>query len=332
MFITDSRVIEGSSEYPLAEEASGGLMGWLSPVGVSSPSDDAVAYNSWRWLREVDPAGSFSAQGISPGDGLGVPSIRILELGTDRDTLLVEGAYSIAWRADDTIAWFQGEHAAYRADEPYLGTVFVREPGKDPVAWTDAPGRYIVVGWAGASLIGYLQEEGGSLNVVRFIAPGKAEILAADSDLIAISPDGTRVFVSSNVSGVASVLDVASGATLASLDLATAADPDSGVPVGHLAYGGSWEGNLVAAESTGGLSVFDIAGDHLAVRLVLHLPGRRSLFHEPRFVDEDRVVGWTPGPSDVGSTYLECSLDDSTCRMADGGFPSLASVNDLSRP
>jgi hypothetical protein len=129
--------------------------------------------------------------------------------------------------------------------------------------------------------------------------------------------------VSSNVSGVASVLDVATGATLASLDLATAADPDSGVPVGHLAYGGSWEGNLVAAESTGGLSVFDIAGDQLAVRLVLHLDEGDFPMppHEPR-LQTDRVIAWAPVPGAegkaVGRQYvlLNCAVASAECEYS----------------
>jgi WD40 repeat protein len=327
MFITSDSIVDGSDVYPLGAEAAGGLMGWLSPVGVLSPGGGAVAYNSWTWLREVDPGESFSSQGIATGDELGVPSIRMVDLEKGTDTLVAEGAFSVAWRSDGVMAWFEGENASYRANESYLGRIVVAAPDGETAIWTKVPGRYLVLGWAGDSLIAYLQLEGGGQDLLAFSGPNEAHVLAPESELIAISPDGEEVFASSISSPTVSLIEVASRETLATLDLTIAADPSTGAPVDRLAYAGSWVGSTVAAESASGITIFDVSQDGISVRRVLVLPGRRLVAHEPSITEGGLVTAWSPVPGEQTYGVLKCSAPEGMCQLSTSESSFLSRVS-----
>lgn len=192
--------LPGGREVALDADPSSGLMGWLSPVAVPSPDGRFIAYNAWEWLVPVDPAKSWSQQGISPGDPVGVPSIRVVDLATGSERVLADGAFSLAWRDDGALAFFQGTSRTYRADEPFTGhPLFRSSPEAVEETWTTVPDRCVVIAWARGRLLAYRMLEGERLDLLVFDGPGRSRLIAEGGELVAISPDGTRALVSSEL-------------------------------------------------------------------------------------------------------------------------------------
>ncbi|MEA2556512.1 MAG: hypothetical protein QOG88_50, partial [Actinomycetota bacterium] len=140
----------GGQAQPLVGELSGGLMGFVSPVGVDSPDGTQVAYNAWT--------AAATGSGNSIG---GTPSIRVIDTSTGSDTLFADGAFSLAWRRDGVIAYFRGRTKTYTGVSPYQGDIVVRAPGGAETTWSAQSDRYIVAAWAGKTLLAYRDLEGG---------------------------------------------------------------------------------------------------------------------------------------------------------------------------
>lgn len=305
--------------FSLKGTARGGLMGWLAPLGVPSPDGTMLAYNSWQDLAEVDPEESYSAQGIEDGQPLSRPSIRIVDLTTEEDTLLRDGAFSLAWRRDGMIAYFAGTVPEYRANESYTGQILVQESlTAAPAQWTVEPARYIVYAWGGDRLIAYQEHEGEHLDVLVIDGPGQVRVLAGGANIVSLSPDGNRILVSDEAGPGLRLLDIATGDEVSRIDVGTAALPSSSVE--WLGYGGSWEGDQIAAKSNVGVVLIQVTGDRISVELVLQLtpvPFPMGV-HEPQLVGSggDQVVMWAP--LDVGNkrttAFLECDLEGETCK------------------
>src|SRR5512133_3528971 len=68
------------------DEVIAPLTGSVTPVGVTTPEGAYVVYSSWRQLGRIKP--DARGQGMSTGDPLGVPSVRLFEQQTGKDTLL----------------------------------------------------------------------------------------------------------------------------------------------------------------------------------------------------------------------------------------------------
>jgi hypothetical protein len=287
------------------------LAGWLTPAGVPSPDERHLAYNAWHELRPDDPRLSWSDQGIEPGDHLATPSIRIYDSETGHDEVLEQGAFSVAWHTDGAIAYFRGAERDYRAAVSYVGDVVVR-PSLDsaPHVWSNERARYIVVAWAGTKLIAYREHEGEALDVVVFDGPGEMRVLARDSALVALSPDGQQAFVERGPAQgrpVVRVLEIASGRTAAALDL-TKIDP----AVGAVSYSGDWLGPRVVAPSASGLAVFSVRGGKITLEHAVEAPEAHGLA-EPRFADTSgrRVTAWTTAGR--GGVFLDCALETASC-------------------
>jgi hypothetical protein len=289
------------------------LAGWLSPVAVPSPDGRYLAYNSWRELRKDDPNLSWSDQGIEAGDPLATPSLRLYDTTTGSDELLAPGALSLAWREDGALAYFKGAERDYRAGIPYVGDVVVRPSlGGDGQTWSRERGRYIVAGWAGKRLIAYREFEGEELDVVVFDGPGKMRTIALGSELVAISPEGRRVFIEQGPAHGrprVRVLQVADGRQLAALDL-TKVDP----AVGTVSYAGDWRGDRVVASSASGLAVFLVKAGRIELADTLRIAA--SGVAEPRFVDgSGRLVrAWTTARR--GGVFLHCDFELDSCDRA----------------
>jgi hypothetical protein len=287
------------------------LAGWLTPAGVPSPDGRYLAYNTWDELRPDDPALSWSDQGIEPGDPLATPSIRVHDSSTGRDELLEDGAFSLAWHPDGRVAYFKGAERDYRAAVRYVGDVLVRATVEaEPDVWSRAPGRYIVVAWAGETLLAYREREGEALDVIVFDGPGQMRVLAVDSALVAISPDGRQAFVERGPAQgrpSVSVLDVASGREAATLDLTTV-DP----AVGTVSYSGDWRGRRVVAPSASGLAVFRVGRVGISLEQAVPVAVAQGVA-EPRFADAPgrRVVTWTTRGR--GGVFLDCDLTSEAC-------------------
>ena len=288
------------------------LAGWLTPAAVPSPDGRFVAYNAWRELRRDDPTLSWEDQGIEPGDPLARPSIRLHDLRAGADRLLAAGAFSLAWRADGALAYFHGRERSYRAGIPYVGHIVVRASTESPPRrWTVSPGRYIVVGWAGATLIAYVEHEGESLDVLALDGPGNVRTLARGAAVVAIGPDGGQILVERGPETGAprvELVSVAEGARLASLDLTTV-DPSVGV----VGYAGDWEGSLAVAPSSSGLAVFAVSGRRISLVRAIRVPGDQGVA-EPRFASSARITGWTS--TSAGGAFVDCNRLTGRCGRA----------------
>jgi hypothetical protein len=289
------------------------LAGWLTPAAVPSPDGRYLAYNMWRELRVDDPELSWSDQGIEIGDPLATPSLRVHDTATGADELLADGAFSVAWSNDGALAYFKGADRDYRAGVSYVGRVVVQDSlGSKSAVWSPELGRYIVVGWAGPRLVAYREHEGEALDVVVFDGPRRMRTLAAGSTLVAISPDGKRVFVAQGPDSgrpQVRVLAVADGRQLAALDITTV-DP----AVGTVDYAGDWRGDRVVAASASGLATFRVGGRRITLDDTLRIAA--SSVAEPRFVDESTrtVRAWTTVSR--GGVFLQCDFEAGTCDRA----------------
>jgi hypothetical protein len=301
--------LHGKHAVELAGPPVAPLAGWLTPAGAPSPDGRYLAYNAWKELRRDDPALSWADQGIEPGDPLATPSIRLYELVSGEDAVLEDGAFSLAWRADGALAYFKGAERDYRAGVPYVGDVFVRPaPDAQPVKWSPERARYVVVGWAGRTLVGYREREGEALDLVAFDEPGRMRLLARDSGLVAISPGGRRVFVEQGpAEGRPNVriLEIASAAVVARLDL-TRIDPG----VGTVGYAGDWQGDRVVASSASGLALFRVGSK--AIRLERAIPVQGAGVSEPRFADTGRhLIAWAS--TRRGGVLVDCERTTARC-------------------
>ena len=74
------------------DEVIGALTGSLTPVGVTTPDGAYVVYSSWRQLAPIEP--DARGQGLSTGDPVGIPSVRLFDLRSGKDSLLATGAAS----------------------------------------------------------------------------------------------------------------------------------------------------------------------------------------------------------------------------------------------
>lgn len=335
--------VAGAKTAELAAPAIGPLMGSLAPVAVPTRDGRGLVYSTWSELRRDDPARSWSEQGITRGEALGRPSLRLHDLATGTDSLIEDGAFSAALRADGALAYVRGTSEEYRAGERYLADVVVRAHLRAPAAlWSVEPDRYVVAAWAGQTLLAYRIREGERLDVLAFDGPGRQRILAEDVHLVAVDPDGARVLVGdgSAVPATVRVLDVTTGAERASLPLA--AIPDN--PIQWVSYGGSWAGDLVAARTDAGVAVFRVAERSIEAAELLR-PDPDAFPHglfEPQFVDSgERIVARADVPEGPGaagdegaSVLLHCRRRDGSCARSEPvrGRDWLRFVYDPSRP
>jgi hypothetical protein len=320
----------------LGAAVSGALIGPLSPVAVASPDGRYVAYNTWQELRSVDNERSFSKQGISTGDALGTPSLRVQD-GAGHDFLLDRGAYSLAWGSDGAIAYVKGLDADFRANQLYTGQVVVQRGihGR-AVPWTTAPARYVVYAWAGSRLLFYRLYEGETLQLLVADGPGRIRPLS-DGSAIAVSPDGTRVAVLSRDAQNVRVLDVATGRELSWLDLATATPQ-----LAWLGYSGSWSGDHLVASASAGLAVFHLGPSSIGLEQVLSLDQAQfpNGVQEPRFADGagNQIVATADVPpqgSAPGVSFLlACDRIVRTCERGEAAPAKdwLRLVDNPSRP
>lgn len=331
VFIAGSKLVgvPGVGAANLSGNPAGGLMGWQSPVGVPSADGSTVAYSAWTELVSVESGVSWSHQGVEPGDPVAMPSIRLFNLGTGEDTIFEEGAYSVAWRADGVIAYVKGIELYYRADMPYLGQILVRSAiDGQPEVWVSDLDRFVVLGWAGSKLLAYRQieaEGGEGVDLLVIEGPGDMTILAKSSELVAISPDASQLLLYDAAARDAVLLDVVSGAELARLDLEEAFDPTSGAALRYAAYGGSWAGDRVVAETSTGIVLFKVSGASLTIEKTIPFP--HELFpmevHEPQFVDEtgSTFVAWAPVFADQAAgtgrvyVYVSCVVETMVCTV-----------------
>jgi len=308
-------------------------VGGTSP-GVRSPDGRYLLYNAWTEVKQFDHSQSLSDQGIDFGDPVGTPSLRLLDLETGEDRLFEEGAHTIAWRKDGVIAYVKGVEAAYRLNEPYLGQVMVRSSLDAPAqAWTTEPAPYIVEGWAGGTLfvLRSLGEHEGAVDQLAFEGPGKVREL--EFGVLAISPDGTRLFVAGDPEDALEyrIVRVADWETEAIYDPVPELEGLSGIRA-------TWVGDLVAVELEEGIGLLRVDEAGIRFDRVLRLDLNRFPYgaKDPILsADGTQVVAWaaeTRGNSPERYVALTCDLIKEKCKRQAPTQQFLAPINNPSRP
>jgi hypothetical protein len=309
----------------LDRPASAPLVGGDGPVATASRDGRLVAYATWAWARGVDWSKTFADQGIATGDELATPTLRIHDTHGNRERTLEPGTFGAAWRADGALAYVRGEPAAYRANTPYLGNVVVRNsPTADPIRWTDSPGRYRVVGWAGERLLVAHGVEGGAADAEVLDRPGALRLLAAGAAVLGIAPDGQRALLSVGIPGDGgvrlSLRSLADSTEKASLPLEVVTDPVTARPLQWVAGPASWLGEHVVVSSDAGLVILRVTTTSIAVEQILHVDLDRfskGSIYEPRFADAaGRTLVWWADVPEAGATSAQfvCDRFALTCK------------------
>jgi hypothetical protein len=288
--------LRASRPIRLAAAINTTLIANLSPAAVPAPAGRLLAYNSWR------------------GGG---PVVRIRDLETGKDDVLDEGAVSLAWRRDGALAYFKALKRDVGAPRRYAGRVVVRRaPAADPVRWTPTPRRYLVAAWAGRRLLAYRMRSRWP-DLIALDAPGRARLLARAGALVAVSPDGSRAFVSTYGASppLVRVLDIASGREIARRAFRE---------LRWLTESGAWTGDLVVATGNDGLAVFRVRRRAIALEQVLRFApaGFPVGPFEPRLEDAGRrITGWAelesqPREALPQAAVLTCDRVARRCRHA----------------
>ena len=266
--VGDRLVVRGARTRKLRADVNATLIATLAPVAVASVGADSVAYNSWRARR---------------------PTLRVHDVRTGAESILDEGAHSVAWARDGKLAYFKALRPDVRFPRAYLGHVAVRRSRRAaPRPWTVRPGRYVVAAWARGRVLFYrLGESFPDLRVLD--RPRRQRLLARGSALVAVSADGRRAFVNRYRASppLVRIIDIRSGGELARLRV------DAG-DVGYVVESGSWAGNRVFAPTTKGIAVFQVSGSTIALEQVLRAGRTFPLgLSEPRVAADGRtVVAW----------------------------------------
>jgi len=298
------------------DEVIAPLTGSLTPVGVTTPDGASVVYSSWRQLARIKP--DARGQGLSTGDPVGVPSVRLFDMRSGTDALLATGAASPAVSSTGAVAYLAGDSTVVRQNVEYAGRVVVADsPSAKPRVWTSRAGRYLPYAWAGTTLLAYRgvpDSEGADLYALT--GPDASKLIAPNAYVIAVSPDGTEV-LASIATRMLERIRVSDGAVQDSLALDGLGSPG----LHALMYSGSWRGDRIVANSDEGLVVLNIRGG-LRVESHFATPSFPHGIAEPAFVDDTHVQGWAdlPDPSstagDVGEPAYDNALVD--CDLAIG--------------
>jgi hypothetical protein len=269
----------------------------LSPAAVSDPSGgDLLAYTAWRGKR---------------------PVLRLHDIASGEDVQLDEGAFSLAWRRDGTLAYIKGLEPHVGDVRRYLGHVVVRGSRQArPVRWTRQPGRYVVAAWARERLLVYRIGRGWP-DLLVLDGPSRARVLARAGALVALSPDGTRAFVATYGSAppvVVRVLDIARGRAVASATFRSG-------PIRWVVEGGFWSGEFVVAAASAGLAVFRVRPPAIALDQVVRMPVHAfpTGVHQPQLgPSADEIVAWgeleaRPREPLPRAVIVECSRERLRC-------------------
>ena len=304
------------------DEVIAPLTGALTPVAVTD--DSFVVYASWRQLARIQP--DARAQGLTVGQPVGLPSIRLFDLVSGKDELLANGAASPAVSTTGAIAYLAGDSQTVRQNVDYVGRIVVADSrDSKPRVWTSSPARYLPYAWAGGTLLvhrGVPDSEGTDLYA--YTGPDEGHLLAADAYAIAVSPDGERVVASVGMRTL-EVIRIAGVAIEDTLSLDAGPRPEA-LPAPHaVMYGGSWNGDRIVANSDRGLVVLSLRGG-LHIESVSATPDLPHGINEPVLVDDTHVQGWADvgkprataggkGEPAYDNALVDCDLATETCSV-----------------
>lgn len=251
----------------MTQDAFGGQAGILLPDG------RRVLYHFWEQLADF-PTEAPGDPAVENGTHLSTPTIRLCDLDSGADCLIVSGARSMAWRADGMFAYARGVEADYRYNMPYLQQVVVQKRLDGiPEVWMPSPGLYTVLQWANDSVLVRRDNEDGSGEIIALAGPDQVStVLGAGESFLATSPDGRWILAAgSSATGTPAiqVIDWEAGSEVARLSLEGVLDPASGESITSIG-GATWEGNtIVLALSPADLAVLSVGENTLAIEDVI---------------------------------------------------------------
>jgi len=310
--------------------------------GVQSPDGRYVVYNSWTEVKQLDHSQSLVEQGIDFGDPVATPSLRLLDLETGEDRLFEQGAHTIAWRRDGTIAYMKGDESFKRLNVPYTGQVVVRSSLDAPAeVWTTEPGDYMVYGWAGETLLVYrLFGELQSADLLALDSAGKVRLLG-QLGVMTISPDGERLLVAGaleNFVGPAELAIEYRIVRVADWETESILDPTSVPELQGVSGSATWVGDLVAAAHAEGVALLrvDEAGisfDRLLKLDLKHYPyGAEGPLLSADGTQVVTLATETRGNSPHRYVALSCDLVKEKCKRQAPAQQFLAPIYNPSRP
>jgi hypothetical protein len=325
---------------PLAQSIDTSM--YLFDFSPATPSPDG------RWLiyTAAEPRGS---RPWPPGPA--TPVLRLHDLSTGRDRVLVRGGGSPAWGGDGALAYVAGviDRAESRLDP--VGHVFVRRSLSEPaVRWSTRAARYTAIAWARDDLLVAAVAAGQRVpaqgeGVYAFSGPGRARklplggVVAVDPQgELVIGPETLELFFAGSLKF--RVVRVRDGAILDELDLPPLIDPSVPYAAGQYVTGGSWAGDYIVVAASAALAdalvLLRFDDGQLSPGHVFRLEpssatraGFRgepsSDFGNPRFVDDegDEIVAWATTTRKDGratvrsSVFLVCSRKEKECRRTD---------------
>src|SRR5665648_590616 len=275
-----------------------------SQAGILVPDGRHLLYHFTRQLMSF-PSEAPGDPVVPDGTPMFTPSIRVLDLDTGEDALVVSGARSMAWRSDGMFAYAAGVDPDYRYNMPYLQRVVVRKGLDGPSeVWTTEAAHYAVVQWAGDSLLVWRELPAAGRELLALDGRNKVRTIlnAGEEELVAVSPDGSRMLIWTGgaLQGQDPLtlreIEWTSGRQIARLSLDGVLDPASGEAVYSMASG-SWEGDRVVVSLTSGdLAVLSTKDDALTLESVITFSYpklRRASIQQPLLDGENKIIAVT---------------------------------------
>jgi hypothetical protein len=318
---------------PLARDVSYPSL-FNTSAAIASPDHGLLLY------RASDPPGVFPERAT--------PILRLHDLTSGRDRVVVRGAASFAWQPDGALAYAMAESSTWPHPDGSLGHVFVRPSLDDPaVRWTSERARYTVLAWAGKTLLVGAMAAGAAVpfqseGVYAFNGRQRARKLPIAS-VVAIDPSGELVVGPVRrepwLAGALTfrIVRVSDGTVVAQLALPSMVAPRITYGAAQ-STGGSWAGSyIVIAVASAGTELRDALvvlrfDGHLEPSHVFWLEpdsaadagfgSEPHAFHSPRFLSEDakQIVAWAGITERDGrdvylaSAFLHCERMEKRCR------------------
>lgn len=286
-----------------------------------------IVYASWEPLGQHDVTDP-----LPQGTPLGRPSIRVLDLVTGSDTLLVDGAVGFAVSPEGLLAFVKGDDPDCFSSVPYGGTIQVLDldhPSETQVLVAQSA-TWRVAGWAGENLLAYNIHSGEYTDLYKVAPAGAPEMLVVTASVVAVSPNGQRVVVQRQGTDryEVAILDVETG----SVAVEEIEDPEQNQsPIGSVIGRGDWGPAGIVAQLPGGLASVSPIDLSVEARIPLDAAIYPWGITDPHFGNDERVHAIARIPGDVeprGQTQAQgsdpgtvlsvsCTFADQTCQTSD---------------
>ena len=240
------------------------------------PDGQRILYHFWK---ELTPFPSYAPGDpeVAGGTHMSTPSIRLIDTTSGEDSVVVDGARSMAWRADGMFAYAKGVDPDYRLNVPYLQRLFVQEGlNGSPQVWTSDADVYQVLQWVKDSLFVWREPFAGDPELLAFTGPDQVRrVLTEGQFLLAVSPDGERVLATSGGGDptqspfVIHLVDWETGIEKDRLSFDGLIDSASGSPLSGM-HCAAWAGErIVVGVHPAHVAILSVKDDALSLERVL---------------------------------------------------------------